>query len=113
MEMPAAEGTDVAENPENLGPIGQAEEIATEGAQEMRAAKRKQILERIAQMVPGMAAPAAAPMGAPAGADLAGGGLGALTMADEEAASCRSRYRCNARTWHKTSNRKHLSSMWF
>ncbi len=86
MEMPAAEGTDVAENPENLGPIGQAEEIATEGAQEMRAAKRKQILERIAQMVPGMAAPAAAPMGAPAGADLAGGGLGALTMADEEAA---------------------------
>ena len=89
MSMPLAEGTDVAENPENLGPIGQAEEVATEGAQEMRAAKRKQILQRIAQMVPGMAAPApaAAPMGAPAGADLAGGGLGALTMSDEEAAS--------------------------
>jgi hypothetical protein len=89
MAMPLAEGTDVAENPENLGPIGQAEEVATEGAQEMRAAKRKQILERIAQMVPGMTAPApaAAPMGAPAGADLAGGGLGALTMSDEEAAS--------------------------
>ena len=87
MEMPVEAGTDVAENPENLGPVGQAEEIATEGAQEMRAAKRKQILERIAQMVPGMAAPApAAPMGAPAGADLAGGGLGALTMSDEEAA---------------------------
>jgi ssDNA-binding Zn-finger/Zn-ribbon topoisomerase 1 len=84
-----AEGTEG----ENLGPIGQAEEVATEGAKELRASKRKAILERIAQIagmgMPGAPAaapaPAPAPAGAPMGADLAGGGLGALTMADEDA----------------------------
>jgi hypothetical protein len=90
-EYPNEEGNEG----ENLGPIGQAEEIATEGAQEMRAAKRKAILERIAQVagmgMPGAPAvapaPTPAPAGAPMGADLAGGGLGALTMADEDSAA--------------------------
>jgi ssDNA-binding Zn-finger/Zn-ribbon topoisomerase 1 len=66
------EPTDGAENPENLGPVGQPvedEAIETDAAKQLRASKRKEILERIAQM-----APAAPGMGAP---------VGALTMANE------------------------------
>jgi ssDNA-binding Zn-finger/Zn-ribbon topoisomerase 1 len=99
-EMDTLEPTAVAENPENLGPVGQApeseeadENIETEAAKQLRASKRSQILERIAQLAGMPPAPAAGlggaagAGGAAAGAPLGGLGVGNLTganpMADE------------------------------
>jgi ssDNA-binding Zn-finger/Zn-ribbon topoisomerase 1 len=83
------EPTDGAENPENLGPVGQPvedEAIETDAAKQLRASKRKQILERIAQMAPGMT-PGMAPGMAPSMPGMAGAAgtpaIGALTMANE------------------------------
>jgi len=87
------EGTANAEEPENLGPVGQPvenepETIETDAARQMRASKRKQILERLAQAMPGMTMAPAAPAGAapamPTAPGLSDAGIGALSMADEQ-----------------------------
>ena len=95
--MESAEPTAVAPAPENLGPVGTSPEesglVTTEAAETMRAAKRKEIMQRLSQFAPGapaMGAPAAPGMGAPAmgapaataglpGIDPMAGGVGALT----------------------------------
>jgi hypothetical protein len=62
---------------ENLGPIGQPLEeqglVETDAAKQMKFSKRKQILERLAQMAPGMPAmPAMQPMNTPGVATMSG-----------------------------------------